>query len=165
LLAGGRPAGVHPAGVALGLAAGLAYVVYATGAARLITRGTPGRVVMGGLFGCAGLLLLPVLLTGPLAWLATLRGAAVVLHLGLITTAVAYLLYARGLRTVSVPVAVTLGLAEPAVATLLAVAVLGEHLSGTTLAGLVLLGLALAVLAVPARRRRPPGPHQPSPKP
>jgi drug/metabolite transporter, DME family len=150
LITGGRAAGVHPAGVALGLLAGLSYSLYAVGAARLIRDGLPERVVMGGLFGCAGVLLLPVLLAGPLGWLLTVRGAAVSLHLGLVTTAVAYLLYARGLRTTPVPVAVTLGLAEPAVATLLAVVVLGERLSGTAVAGLILIGLALAVLAAPS---------------
>jgi drug/metabolite transporter, DME family len=149
LITGGRASGVHPAGVVLGLLAGLSYAVYAVGAGRLITGGLPARIVMGGLFGCAAVLLLPVFLAGPLGWLLTARGAFVVLHLGLITTAVAYLLYARGLRTTPVPVAVTLGLAEPAVATLLAVAVLGERLTGTALAGLVLISLALAVLAAP----------------
>jgi len=150
LITGGRAAGVHPVGVVLGLLAGLSYAVYAVGAARLITGGLPERVVMGGLFGCAGVLLLPVLLAGPLDWLLTVRGATVSLHLGLVTTAVAYLLYARGLRTTAVPVAVTLGLAEPAVATLLAVVVLGEHLTGTAVAGMIMIGLALAVLAAPS---------------
>jgi GTPase len=156
LLTGGRPAGVNVTGVLLGLAAGLSYAVYAVGAARLITSGVPGRAVMGGLFGCAAVLLLPVLAAGPPWWLATPRGAAVALHLGLITTALAYLLYARGLRTVAVPMAVTLGLAEPAVATLLAVLVLGERLTATAATGLALLGAALAVLATgrPSRRVR-----------
>ena len=47
------------------------------------------------------------------------------------TTAVAYLLYGRGLRTVPAPVAVTLGLAEPVVAALLALVVLGEQLTAS----------------------------------
>jgi DME family drug/metabolite transporter len=153
LITGGRAAGVHPAGVVLGLLAGLSYAVYAVGTARLITAGLPEQVVMGGLFGCAGVLLLPVLVAGPLGWLLTMRGATVALHLGLVTTAAAYLLYARGLRTIPAPVAVTLGLAEPAVATLLAVVVLGEHLSGAAVAGLVLIGLALTVLAAPRTSR------------
>lgn len=153
LITGGRAAGVHPAGVVFGLLAGLSYAVYAVGAARLITGGLPERVVMGGLFGCAGVLLLPVLLAGPLGWLLTLRGAGVAIHLGLVTTAVAYLLYARGLRTIPAPMAVTLGLAEPAVATMLGVVVLGEHLSASAVAGLILIGLALAVLAVPGTSR------------
>src|SRR2546426_785549 len=86
LLTGGGAAGVHAGGVALGLAAGLSYAVYAVGAARLITGGVSERSVMGGLFGCAAVLLLPVLFAGPLGWLLTPRGAAVTLHLGVITT-------------------------------------------------------------------------------
>lgn len=153
LVAGGAAAGVHLAGVGFGLLAGFSYALYAVTAARLITAGTPGRVVMGGLFGGGAVVLLPVLLAGPLGWLVTPRGAAVVLYLGVITTAVAYLLYARGLRTTPAPAAVTLGLAEPAVAALLALAVLGERLTADAVTGIVLIGLALAVLAIPALGR------------
>lgn len=99
-------------------------------------------------------MLLPVLLTGPVGWLLTLRGAVVVFELSVLATAVAYLLYGYGLRTVQVPVAVTLGLAEPVVAALLAVAVLDERLTGTAIAGLLLVGLALALLVVPVPSRR-----------
>ena len=63
----------------------------------------------------------------------------------------AYLLYGHGLRTLSVPVAVTLGLAEPVVAALLGVVVLGERLTGAALAGLVLVGLAIVILTTGRR--------------
>lgn len=155
LVTGGQAAGVRLAGAGLGLLAGFCYSVYAVAAARLITSGLRDRAVMGGLFGGAAVLLVPVLLAGPTGWLLTARGAVVALHLGVITTAVAYLLYARGLRTIPAPVAVTLGLAEPAVAALLALVVLGERLSADAIAGIVLIGIALVVLAVPGRA--PPG--------
>ena len=78
-----------------------------------------------------------------------------------VTTTVAYLLYGRGLRTVPAPVAVTLGLAEPVVAALLALVVLGERLSVPAVAGLILVGLALAILIMPggqdSRAVRTPG--------
>lgn len=73
-------------------------------------------------------------------------------YLGLVTTAAAYLLYGYGLRTVAVPTAVTLGLAEPVVAALLGVIVLGERLSAPALAGLVLVGLAIVILTSSGRR-------------
>jgi len=80
-----------------------------------------------------------------------------------VTTVVAYLLYGRGLRTVPAPVAVTLGLAEPLVAALLGLVVLGERLTAATAVGLVLVGAALVTLAVPSRpRARPPGTHRPA---
>ena len=54
----------------------------------------------------------------------------------MLTTALAYLLYARGLRTMAVTTATTFGLAEPAVAAVLGRTVLGERLTITGLAGL-----------------------------
>lgn len=147
LILGGGASGARPAGVGLALAAGLCYAVYAVLAARLISGGSAEAAVMGALFGLAAVLLAPVLAATSAGWLLTGRGTSVVVYLGVVTTVVAYLLYGRGLRTVPAPTAVTLGLAEPAVAALLGVAVLGERLGASAIAGLVLVGLALAVLA------------------
>jgi DME family drug/metabolite transporter len=148
LITGGQSAGANPAGIGLALAAGLCYAVYAVAAARLISSGHAETQVMGALFGGAAVLLAPVLAASSPGWVATGRGLTVTVYLGLVTTVVAYLLYGRGLRTVPAPVAVTLGLAEPVVAALLGLLVLGEHLSGTAVAGLLLVGAALAVLFV-----------------
>jgi drug/metabolite transporter, DME family len=142
----GRAAGVNLLGVVLALAAGLCYAVYAVTAARLISAGTGERAVMGTLFGAGAVLLVPVLAATSPGWLLTTRGAAVAVYLGVVTTAVAYLLYGRGLRTVPAPVAVTLGLAEPVVAALLALVVLGEQLTAQAAAGVALVGVAVAVL-------------------
>src|SRR5260370_38319574 len=101
---------------------------------------------MGLLFGGGALLLAPVLAGGSPGWLLTARGLGVTAYLGIVTTALAYLLYGRGLRTVPAPVAVTLGLAEPVVAAILGIVVLGERLTITDIVGLVLVGLALATL-------------------
>ena len=49
--------------------------------------------------------------------------------------------------------ATTLGLAEPAVAAVLGLAALGEHLTATGFAGLGVLAASLAIAAWPARRR------------
>ncbi len=154
LAAGPRSTGADPGGVALALAAGLCYACYAVAAARLISAGHPETAVMGLLFGGAAVLLAPVLAAGSAGWLLTARGLAVTAYLGIVTTVLAYLMYGRGLRTVPAPVAVTLGLAEPVVAAVLGLVVLGERLSATAIAGVVLVGLALAALAV---GRRPAG--------
>jgi DME family drug/metabolite transporter len=149
LLAGGRTAGVNLTGAILALLAGLCYASYAVAAASLISAGSAERFVMAIIFGGGAVLLLPVLFLSSAAWLVSWRGAGVAVELGALATAAAYLLYGYGLRTVPAPVAVTLGLAEPVVATLLAIAVLGERLTGTAVAGLILVGGALTVLAVP----------------
>ena len=87
-----------------------------------------------------------------MSWVATTRGLAVATYLAVLTTALAYLQYARGLRTTAVTTATTLGLAEPAVAAVLGLAVLGERLTITGLAGLGVLATSLAITAWPARR-------------
>jgi drug/metabolite transporter, DME family len=158
LVTGGKAAGASPAGVALALLAGLCYACYAVAAARLISAGCPERAVMGLLFGGAAVLLAPVLAATSPGWVLTGRGFAVTAYLGVITTVVAYLLYGRGLRTVPAPVAVTLGLAEPVVAAMLGLIVLGERLSGAAVAGLVLVGLALATLVGGGAQAPPSGP-------
>jgi len=147
LITGGRAGGVSPAGVVLALAAGLCYAVYAVAAGRMISTGSAESAVMGLIFGGAAVLLAPVLAATPSGWLLSVRGLAVVGYLGVVTTVLAYLLYGRGLRTVPVPTATTLGLAEPAVAAMLGLIVLHERLTGAAIAGLILIGLALAALA------------------
>jgi DME family drug/metabolite transporter len=146
LVTAGKAAGADPAGITLALAAGLCYAVYAVTAARLISAGSPETAVMGLLFGGAAVLLAPVLAASSPGWVLSGRGLAVVGYLGVVTTALAYLLYGRGLRTLSAPVAVTLGLAEPVVAAMLGLVVVGERLSPGGILGLVLVGLALATL-------------------
>jgi drug/metabolite transporter, DME family len=166
LVTAGKAAGANPAGVTLALAAGLCYAVYAVAAARLISAGSPETAVMGLLFGGAAVLLAPVLAASSAGWVLTGRGIAVIGYLGLVTTVLAYLLYGRGLRTLPAPVAVTLGLAEPVVAAILGLVILGERLTPAAVIGLVLVGLALATLvggqASGAARLRSPGSDRPT---
>ncbi|WP_182872804.1 EamA family transporter [Microbispora sp. H10670] len=161
--AGGEAGGADAAGIGLALLGGLLYAFYAVVAARAIGGGTDSGIVMGVLFGGAAVLMLPVLvLSGPV-WLARPGGLLTALYLGCATTALAYLLYGRGLRTTPVATAATLALAEPAVAALLGVVALREHLSAVSCAGLALLAAGLAVVALPARARTPdvPAPRTP----
>ncbi|MEU9073237.1 EamA family transporter [Kitasatospora sp. NPDC048538] len=144
-------------GVLLAALAGLSYAAYSLVGSELITRGHPSAGVMGAMFGGAALLVLPVLLLGDLGWLATARGAAVVFHLGVVTTFLAYRLFGHGLRHTSARTATTLTLAEPAVAALLGVVALGERLPAASWVGLAILAAAITVLTLPTsgRRRRP----------
>jgi hypothetical protein len=115
---------------------------------------------MGLVFAGAGLLMAPYLALGSQAWLVTPGGVGVVCYLGVVATAVAYLLYAHGLRCLPVHVAATLTLAEPACATILGVAALGNHLTAPAWGGLGLLGLALLGSAMPTMAGpRPRGRH------
>ncbi|MEU3018670.1 EamA family transporter [Nocardiopsis sp. NPDC007018] len=152
----GVPAPTNATGVFLALLAGFSYALYAIIAQRLIRRGHTSGAVMGSMFAGGGLLVLPVVLVAGTAWLATVSGALVALHLALFTVFLAYWLFGVGLRYTSASTATTLSLAEPAVAALLGVALLGERLPLVSWAGLVVLALGLAVLKAP-RRPRPRG--------
>ena len=145
----GRAAPMDLAGVVLAACAGLSYAAYSMIGGRLISRGHPSDAVMGVLFGAAGVLVLPLLLSVDMHWLATTRGAAVAVYLALFTVFLAYRLFGHGLRHTPASVATSLTLAEPAVAAVLGVAVLGERLPVASWCGLAVLGLGLVVLTVP----------------
>ncbi|MFF3442189.1 DMT family transporter [Streptosporangium sp. NPDC002721] len=145
---------VRADGVLLALLGGLLYASYAVTAARAIGVGAPSDAVMGLMFGGAAVVMAPVLLWTGIGWLAEPRGLLTALYLGCATTALAYFLYGRGLRTTPVATAATLALAEPAVAALLGVVVLGERLAPASVAGLVLLGASLVAVSLPERVRQ-----------
>jgi drug/metabolite transporter, DME family len=144
-LAGGRGE-VRPAGVLAALGAGASYAVYTLAAKRLLDGRHPADTVMAVLFAGGAVLLLPLLLVVDLGWVATWSGVATVLWLGAVPTALAYRLFARGLRRLPAAEVATLTLAEPVTAALLGVAVLGEPVTVGLLLGGVLVVASLAVL-------------------
>ncbi|WP_344579934.1 DMT family transporter [Nonomuraea roseoviolacea] len=158
----GGPGGQMVAGVLLALLGGLVYAFYAVCAARVIAKGAPSDGVMGVLFGGAAVIMLPVLLWRGAGWLGEPKALLAVLYLGLASTALSYVLYGRGLRTTPVATASTLALAEPAVAALLGLVVLGERLAPVSWAGLALLAVGLVVVALPDRRFRRGAPEAPA---
>ncbi|MFI7701669.1 DMT family transporter [Nonomuraea sp. NPDC049480] len=152
IVGGGAEAGGQVvSGVLFALLGGLLYAFYAVMAARAIGDGARSDAVMGVMFGGAAVIMLPILTVNGVGWLGEPRGLVAVLYLGLGTTALSYFLYGRGLRTTPVATAATLALAEPAVAALLGLVVLGERLAPVSIAGLVLLALSLAAVAVPEK--------------
>ena len=152
LIAGGRRLQVNLPGVILALAAGASYAIYASASKRLLESASPDAV-MAVVFGLAALLLSPILLQSDLGWVGTPRGAAVALHLGLLATTLAYLLFARGLRSLPAPTAVTLSLAEPLTAAGLGLLILQERLSMAALLGGGLLLAALMSLSLQPRSK------------
>ncbi|WP_433621770.1 EamA family transporter [Nocardia sp. CA-120079] len=149
----GGTASVDLFGIVLAAFGGLTYAVYSLIGGRLIAHGHSSNAVMGTMFGIGGLLVLPVVLCTDTSWLHTGRGAAVALHLAVFTTFVAYRLFGYGLRHTSAQVATTLTLAEPAVAAVLGVVVVGERLPIASWCGLAVSALGLAFLTLRARDR------------
>ncbi|MCM6764001.1 DMT family transporter [Rathayibacter sp. ZW T2_19] len=151
LLTGGGSAGVSVPGLLGSAGAGASYALYAVCGKLLLERGVTPAAAMGAQFGVAALLSLPVLLAGDPSRLAPALPA--VLWLGVVTVALAYTFFARGLRVLPAATVSTLTLVEPATATLLGVALLGERLTADAALGVAVLVAAVLLLAVPARRR------------
>ena len=134
-------------GVALELGAGLSYAVYAVAVKGLVHRAPPLSIAAV-TFSIAALSLLPLLFV---EWpVADARGWALLVYLGVVPTALAYALYAIGLRTTRVTVSGVLTLVEPLTATLLGVLFFGDRLGQVGAVGAALL--LVAVLGLTTRR-------------
>ncbi len=149
----GADASISLPGVLLALVAGASYASYTLAAKRMLTDGHATETVMAGAFGLGAVLLVPVLLVTGAGWLAQPGGAALAIFLGVVPTAAAYLVFARGLRHLSGAETATLTLAEPLTAALLGVIVLSERMSAPAALGAVLILSGLLVLAAPEVRR------------
>lgn len=142
------------AGMALCLLAGLSYAVYTLLSKRLVGAGSTPRITLN-TFGLAALVALPAAwLQGGSPTVAPVDIVAVA-YVGIVTAGVAYLLFTQALRHISAATGVTLALAEPVMAFMLAVMVVGEPGSWISLAGLgaVVAGVWVVVraeLAAPA---------------
>jgi drug/metabolite transporter, DME family len=158
LVLGGGAASVDPLGVALAVASGAGYATYAVLAKRMLRLGHAPERVMAASFSLGAVLLLPVLALGDVSWLATSSGLLMALFLGAVPTALAYVLFARGLRGLAPGEATTLTLAEPLTATGLGLLVLGERPGAVAAVGAALVLAGLLALAAPSLRRQAPEP-------
>ena len=155
LVGSGASADVSPLGVGLALCSGLGYAAYTVAAKRLLDHGHTPEDVMARTFGAGALILLPVLPITGFAAFATAPALATSLYLGAIPTALAYVLFARGLQRLPTAHVATLTLAEPLTAAALGTIALGEQLSAGAAVGAAMVLGGLAALAIKPRARRP----------
>ncbi len=148
----GSAVAVDGTGILYSACAGVAVAVYTICSKRLLMTGLSPIGVMAAAAGIAGLLLLPVLFAGDASWLVSLPGLATALFLGLFTTALAYSLFAAGLRELSSGMTSTLGLVEPLTAAALGVVVLGERLRPAQLLGVIVIMIGLALVSSSDKR-------------
>ena len=134
-------------GALLALGAGLSYAVYVQASQKLLDNSSVAAV-NGIVFFLSGLILLPTLLFYDLTWLSTLRGIAVVSQLGIVTTAIAYSLFAYGLTKMPPTEAVTLTLAEPLTAAMLGIFLIKEQLKSMSLLGMFFLFIGLLLTSI-----------------
>jgi DME family drug/metabolite transporter len=159
--AGGGAGHVLP-GLALSLAASVAFVLMTQSGRRLAVRHSPLLIAGLGLLVTAGVLLPVALLSSGLdvqpfsAALGSWQGAGAVLYLGLVPTALAYVCYCSGMaRCRSATAGLVASMIEPAVAACLAFFLLHEALTPWQLAGCGVMMAAMLLLGRSEARARP----------
>lgn len=154
LLSSGRQEGGEGAmmGVALAAGAGLCYAAYSLFTSRAAAL-VPSARLAALTFTVAAICVAPVFLFAPLAWMAMPAAWLPLLALGVAATGVSYAFYTWGLNHVPASTAVTLALAEPLTAWVLATSVVGEPVSFLKLLGAALLLSGLALVSAVSMRR------------
>ena len=135
-------------GILLALGAGASYAIFAVCSKEILASGASFQFAMARVFGIGAIMLAPLLFILPMEWITTPQGAGMALWLGAVPTAIAYLAYAYGLKSVQPNEAATLTLAEPVTATLFGVLLLNERSSLTTWVGVAIVALGLLLLAM-----------------
>ena len=130
-------------GLLLALAAGAGYALYSVTAKATMSAGVPPTLALAGPFTVGAIVVALLAVREPFGWITTGDGALMALHLGVAATGVAYLLFGYGLHRLTSATTVTLVLAEPLTATLLATVVLDE-----TIAPLGWLGVSAVLLGL-----------------
>ena len=136
-------AGVDLLGVAAALAAGFGYATYSVTSKATMERGLASTTALAIPFSIGVVVVLGLSVPESASWLGTPEGVAMALYLGIVATGLAYVLFGYGLRRLTSATAVTLVLAEPLTAALLAAVVLDEVIPwvGWVGVGVVLVGL------------------------
>lgn len=136
-----------PSGIVMALGAGLSFAVYTLVSRRLV-QNYPSLSVVAVVFTLSAVFLSPFLFLYDMSWITEPEGLSVSLHLGIMSTGIAYLLFAKALYYVPSSTAVTLALAEPLTAALLGVLLVGEKLDLVSWAGVSCLLAGIGILVV-----------------
>ncbi len=146
-------AGVHAGGVTVdllgvgaALAAGFGYATYSVTSKATMERGLGSTAALAVPFTIGAVAVLGLSLSESMAWLATAAGLTMALYLGVVATGLAYVLFGFGLRRLTSATAVTLVLAEPLTAALLAAVVLDESIPALGWLGVVVVMLGLVLV-------------------
>ncbi|MCP3027275.1 EamA family transporter [Halobacillus sp. A5] len=145
---------IHPLGILFALGAGLSFAGYTLLSEKLVKNESPVSV-SAVVFLISAVLLAPFLFLFDSSWLLNLNGVLVSLHLGVLATGAAYLLFSKGLVQLQGSTAVSLSLAEPLTAAILGVFVVGEMFSLLSWAGIALIFSGLTILSVPHKKTYP----------
>lgn len=135
-----------PMGIFLALLAGFAYALEGVGI-KMIGRDRASFDVTTAIFLASALLAFPFLLTPDSAWIFTWHGLFMVLLLAGVSSALAFVLFTRGLLIVGVAKSYTLALTEPLTAWLLSTFILNQKVAPIGLAGIAIICAGIVYLA------------------
>ncbi|WP_391206495.1 EamA family transporter [Psychrobacillus sp. L4] len=144
---------INPIGILYSLIAGLIFAFYTLSSKSLLQR-VEAIPAVAMTFSTSALLLMPFFFIYDISWLKDAGNVGIIFYLGLATTSVAYVLYARGLHKIPSSSALTLSLAEPTTAAILGVFIVGEVLGGMSCIGILLLLGSIVVLTVGSKPNR-----------
>ncbi|MCU1393552.1 MAG: protein of unknown function transrane [Ilumatobacteraceae bacterium] len=134
-------------GIIAALGAGFGWAVYAMIGQQRIRAGLDSTTCMAAMFCGGAVLSLPLLAVGDTRWMPTGSGVALSLYLGVVTIGVVYTFLGRGLQRLSAPTVVTLTLAEPMTAAVLATVVLHQSIGAVGWLGVAVVLAALVITA------------------
>lgn len=134
-------------GVIAALGAGLGWAVYAMIGQHRISAGLDSTTCMAAMFLGGGLLSTPLLFAEDVGWILTPRGGMLSLYLGIVTVGVVYTCLGWGIKRIGAPTVVTLTLAEPVTAAVLATVLMHQYLGVVGWLGVVIVLVALLITA------------------
>jgi DME family drug/metabolite transporter len=134
-------------GIIASLGAGLGWAIYAMVGQQRIRAGLDSTSCMAAMFTGGAILSLPLLAVGNNAWITTRNGVSLSLYLGIVTIGIVYTCLGWGLRQLPAPTVVTLTLAEPMTAAILATLVLHQSIGVVGWVGIAVVLIALVITA------------------
>lgn len=143
---------IHPVGVVLAIVAGLLFASYTFVNKGVLKQVEPIEAVAV-VFTISAFILLPFYFNFSSEGLLTPIGLSAIVYIGLVTTALGYVLFSTGLKYIPSSAATTLSLAEPFTAAILSVVIVGEYLNASAWTGVILLMTGIIVLTLRRRER------------
>lgn len=139
------PLTIHWGGIALAFLAAFCYTLMGIGL-KWTGYSMSSTEASASILGAAAIIGLTVLLILDSSWIFTVRGATIALALGAGTMALPLCTFSVGLTMIYMRDAYTISLAEPLMACILSVVVLGERLTSLSIVGVGLIFLGILLL-------------------
>lgn len=138
-------ANVDPLGIFMAVGAGFSIGTYTAAAKVALKKGLNAIELPAISYLIGAVILSPILINQEFDWLLTKSGLVMAIYLGIITMALANVLYVLGLRELSAGPTATLLLADPLTATLLGYFLLNESITTLGWIGIALVSAALVL--------------------